>query len=525
MGELRERLREMSPELSDVLERNWAIAMDEWLPALGVNLGSFNSYPHLRNVEQYLDRIVPEIGEKGDPRGELLSATEMYLLLAAVLFHDIGRLKPDAGSGHGKASRDMIMAHWAELGVPSQRLAECLGDICLYHDPPSKEDRNSLDGRLHDIVIAPHGRIRPRSIATLLTLADHLDSAFTRVLPTYVREPEEIKVVGMFRGLIRGVHVEPEAHMVRTVLGRDMEPPEDRGRDGGESPLCSGAEGRGDTEESHMLYVPNWGRGVELYALLSRLLNRSGTAGLRNGGDPAQIARSCLPQIKGEELVEWGLAPRKGARIKIFKKLGYADSVEMIIRNYPTDWLTARQLLHAQRVQGPWPRLSALCVVLGNIRENAEVLRQLYDNLAAMGLRLRSWVLDYQERLYNVWGEETFEPIFDLDYLKRVARGMWEVSSTVFGSSLFSYEDLAGHIAEPEVSKAKLAVRRIVLTTQPEAREDDAGPIWAGDFEWRWHIPRHSADSHDWSIQAVEEEVEQLVPPMQGEGEDGRRTC
>lgn len=38
--------------------RNWDIAWQEWLFALDVNQDSFNSYPHLRNVEDYLDELV-----------------------------------------------------------------------------------------------------------------------------------------------------------------------------------------------------------------------------------------------------------------------------------------------------------------------------------------------------------------------------------------------------------------------------------------------------------------------------------
>ena len=58
MNVLREQLRSQSPELNAALERSWEVAFDEWLPAVSPSKDSFNSYPHIRNLENYLTKLV-----------------------------------------------------------------------------------------------------------------------------------------------------------------------------------------------------------------------------------------------------------------------------------------------------------------------------------------------------------------------------------------------------------------------------------------------------------------------------------
>ena len=93
-SKLRTRLQENNPELADALERSWKVAQEEWLPTIGLNRDSFNSYPHIRNLELHLERLL-----FSETEGTLviekigLTSLELYLLLAGVLFHDIGRTK------------------------------------------------------------------------------------------------------------------------------------------------------------------------------------------------------------------------------------------------------------------------------------------------------------------------------------------------------------------------------------------------------------------------------------------------
>ena len=68
MASLRDQLRENQPELFEAFLRSWQIAQNEWLPALAPSSDSFNSYPHLRNLEGYLDHVAVEYDAlHGDP--------------------------------------------------------------------------------------------------------------------------------------------------------------------------------------------------------------------------------------------------------------------------------------------------------------------------------------------------------------------------------------------------------------------------------------------------------------------------
>jgi hypothetical protein len=82
------------------------------------------------------------------------------------------------------------------------------------------------------------------------------------------------------------------------------------------------------------------------------------------------------------------------------------------------------------------------------MRENCEMLPEIRELLAANGIYLAAWVVERKEHLYNNLGHETYEPIFDRNYLERVAKGMWKLSGQVFGVSQFSYEDLGAYIAD-----------------------------------------------------------------------------
>ena len=227
MGQLRDYLNAEMDELYAALMRSWQIALDEWLPALGTELGSFNSYPHLRNVENYLDRF---IGEGAEKLRVDLTPTEVYVLLASVLLHDIGRIIPKPPlsktlpeKSHAALSREIITQHRGDLGIPSQELANVIGLICAYHAPSNDDERARLAAELQTVAIDPYGEIRQRLLATLLTLADYLDSAFTRVIPHYLIRSEHSKIIGAFRSIVTGVSIDHEAHLIRTVMASNIE--------------------------------------------------------------------------------------------------------------------------------------------------------------------------------------------------------------------------------------------------------------------------------------------------------------
>ena len=181
---LREQLFKEAPKLHASLMRSWDIAEKGWFSAIQGNKGSFNSIPHLQNVEAYADDILSQTSKKDAPRGAnlRLNPVDKYLLLASILFHDLGRTNPKCDY-HGEESQRMLEKNYADFGIDSKRLASVIGTICCYHEC-SDETRKTL--HLHDVDIAPYGVIRVERLAVLLTFLDELDGAYRRVYPHYL---------------------------------------------------------------------------------------------------------------------------------------------------------------------------------------------------------------------------------------------------------------------------------------------------------------------------------------------------
>lgn len=91
-------------------ERLTDIAKLEWLPSVNSNMGSYNSMPHLLNIENILSDIL-----QNTPCGKTFSINtiECYVLLCSIWLHDIDKGKgSDTGEGkrkHGKKSREMVL--------------------------------------------------------------------------------------------------------------------------------------------------------------------------------------------------------------------------------------------------------------------------------------------------------------------------------------------------------------------------------------------------------------------------------
>ena len=212
---LRERLREESPELHSSLLRSWYIADTQWLPTIAGNKGCFNSYPHLRNLERYANEVLEQISAIS-PKAEALqlNAVEKYLLLAGILFHDIGRSKPEEKTPHAEISRDIVKTCFSDLGIENQRLAIVLADICCYHDcSPAKE--RELD--LNDHSISPYGEIHAKRLAVFLKFVDELDSAYTRVYPHYLAGKPSNTIEG-FRRSISSIRIDLANRTVVTTI-------------------------------------------------------------------------------------------------------------------------------------------------------------------------------------------------------------------------------------------------------------------------------------------------------------------
>lgn len=231
-------LREREPELADRLEGCWNCAFNEWLPAVKEKKGSFNSYPHLRNLEMYLDDILfcqhPRTGRLVIEELKLTSS-EVYVILCSILFHDLGHSYEGKDKlSHACRSRQTLAMHYPELGLESEEVALCIGRIAHFHDPDERGDgkaeikrksdsgeEQSIPVELRDVNITGYGSIREGLLGALMVVIDHLDGTFTRTLPSYVRV-NAFETIGKFRSQTPGIHVDFAARMVVTTVKKPV---------------------------------------------------------------------------------------------------------------------------------------------------------------------------------------------------------------------------------------------------------------------------------------------------------------
>ena len=238
MNRLRDVLAQQEPSLHQSLLASWEIAEHDWIPTLRMEGESHAGAPHLHSVEEWMDRLAEACRSRwskhsSSPFG--LNAMEIYILLASALFHDIGRGHPRGQKDqppHGTWSRRIVGEHWAQLGIVNARIAHEIGLICEYHTDPA------LKWHHHDVtLIHPWGMVHTEALAAVLTLADELDTAYTRAVPPYMKDKElgletgetiqpevldrmeeELFTKGLYRESIGSVEMDPGSHLIKTVL-------------------------------------------------------------------------------------------------------------------------------------------------------------------------------------------------------------------------------------------------------------------------------------------------------------------
>jgi hypothetical protein len=246
MKPLRQFLYDADAELFRHLEAAWDIAQD-WLPSLNMADESHSGLPHIRSVERWIDKVSEAcrpIWERDQTTPFGLNALEMYVLLASVLFHDIGRGRAGTNPGkkHGEVSKEILHGNWAQLGVLNARVADEIGRIADFH---TRDHHGWDDDRI--VRIHPWGTVHTYDLACLLTLADELDTAFTRATPDYLRAQEydlsrqatvniadvvKIATKGYYREYINEIDLDPSSRIIKHVVRMNQLPdcmPDDHG--------------------------------------------------------------------------------------------------------------------------------------------------------------------------------------------------------------------------------------------------------------------------------------------------------
>ncbi|MDR1753948.1 MAG: hypothetical protein LBR74_03460 [Eubacterium sp.] len=227
---MRERLCELDGYLFNKFEESLKIAQLEWLPAIAPSGGSYNSLPHVLNVEKKVGDILFE--PKNIAYHKLdLSAAELYILLCAIFLHDIGRID-DKTKDHAKQSKELILESWAQIRIASEAFARMIAVVAFYHDCksggicakeecegcPENNERRSI--RSVDY-IEHYGNIRVKMLASLLFLGDHLDGAKNRVEPKYISKPDPSKIKRDIRIKISDHITDIEKNMIYSAIDAD----------------------------------------------------------------------------------------------------------------------------------------------------------------------------------------------------------------------------------------------------------------------------------------------------------------
>jgi len=419
----RQILKDMDAKLYGVLGRNWEIAQEQWLPALGVSKGSFNSYPHLRNLENYLDAVLIE---ESDRLRVDLGALELYLALAAILFHDIGRILEEGTKGnsvtedteraksiegsktkheHAYYSKETLQEKYGFLGVPSREIAHVLGEICYYHGP-DYDDLEDIDSKLRDTVIDPYGYVRPSIIGALLVLVDNLDASTTRVLPQYVQGPYGPEEIGRFRSMIPGIRIDIPARMICTVIDDEvLKDPKD------------------PSPQSQILYrASEWTlrHRNEKMKGFAEVVEREykGMSPEKNGIKKPGLSGDRIGQLFRESNLSNqkidGLMNEHAALLDAARMQPFAEA----------DRLVAGGVLRAFREESrlSWPKHTTLAIAMSSVADSNRALKRIQKRLASARLFFSRWLVEYKEHLYSRVGEETWEPVFSRDYLVRVSQ-------------------------------------------------------------------------------------------------------
>ncbi len=557
MNYLRSKLKEIDLKLFEILERSWEIAFEEWLPAFGAKNDSYNSYPHLRNIERYLDRIFEE-----NESNEVLSSftgIEFYILLSSILFHDIGKI--ESSINHASKSEEIIKNRRAELGIINDEIALIIGKICKFHDPP-KNDKADIN--FHTITIDPYGEVREGILGTLLRLADNLDSAYTRVLPTYIKGANEFKIIGAFRKLISGVSIVSKAQYVKTVIGKE----DSKEKKAENEQKDKNQENLSEIEFSINTASEYWSNEDKYHKYISILSKLEAFINLIKEKDTSKSFFEEVLEIKLEisDLSvnnQFGFQGIFKTSEKIWKDYNSSNknddlSVELVkLKNKLSEKFSQNKikmgdysLFENYKVNGSssdkvlldavyndlintnktdpnkeWPNEILLTIILKDIKRNQRTLFALNNELTSMEFPLKAWLVEYEDNLYNISGGLTYEPLFTIEYLKEIVDGMWQLSSRIFGSSIFTYLDLAAQVRDPNVYKIKLAVKRIsivtntiapVINTKIQKENQGVGEekqkkyfkektIWYSSTHWQWLVLENLHNSKEMVYDMIKE--------------------
>jgi len=411
---------------------------------------SLNSLPHISNLETYFNKILEPYADLFNPKSPVhLSPQELYVMLASIWLHDIGRIQEndsnrtpeDEIKKHGSISKEIVNREYSRLGIESPELAKAIGNICEFHEP-TKSNGTDLSSVLTD-----NGVVRVAELASLLVLIDNMDSTYCRLTPLFVTGKQVyVDIVASFREILRGVRYDRRGKSIIISLDNEFS-------FAGESPNMN-----------------NWEIEYKMNKDFVDELNNPKVA------DFKELIVCSINQLTTNKAIEIPLAKTKLTKglinflecIRLFsdfrideketrkfrslydKLLDHIEGDKDIAKKMIT--VLSNDILRAEKSdETKWPPMILISTIFSSIKKGAGDLKTRCRLMQRLGLPVNSWLLLYRDRLYNCYGNETFEPIFTKHYLIDLAECMWKLSTQVFGQSFFSYQTLASAMIEPDV--------------------------------------------------------------------------
>jgi len=132
-----------------------------------------NGFQHSNTIEKYIERIIPNKLLLGNNKDSLSNA-EIFILLCAIYFHDIGR--KNGIPNHPRKSMEIIKEHYKELGFIDIYEGNDVGLVSWGHGEDC--DITKMDNKHQNEKL---GILDLQFLTCLLRLADDIDNAYTRV--------------------------------------------------------------------------------------------------------------------------------------------------------------------------------------------------------------------------------------------------------------------------------------------------------------------------------------------------------
>jgi len=516
-----EKLKNADLSLYNSYEALKEIVINDYFPKMPVdqNFNSLNSFPHIKNLESYLDQLLGSYPDLFSPKSHVhLTPQELYIILSAIWLHDIGRIREnkqeerEKKEKHGTHSKIIIEQNYVHLRIESLDQAKAIGKICEFHEP-SEDYKDELN-----TVLTDRGFIRVRELASLLVLIDNMDSTYLRLTPLFVTGKENHPdLVSSFREVLRGIRFDEKRKSVIVYLDNDFNN-EKKKSDFSYNPLDWKVKYKLNesfiniiiAQNSDILEHVSYHPIDDQIKLLKALkVNESDKKDLDNIN-----LSELIDQIKSKLYTVLGNGNHELNQVGYDNLKPYLDYVkkynEFAIDDTPqNNYRSIIRLFHKDEPNNPgtnvdqlitllihdifkmiidkgekWPTIIKLSAILSSARIGANDLKKRCQLLQRIGLPVNSWLILFKDRLYNCYGNETFEPIFTKHYLIDVADCMWKLSTQIFGQSYFSYQTLASAMIEPDIDKIKMAVQRLSILSKDDT--NNRLLIWSDNTGWKW---------------------------------------